>query len=61
LKENTDIRRTERSIGRFLRRFTLPETANTESITAKSSNGVLEISIPKQAEVQPRRINVEAA
>lgn len=61
LKENSDVRRTERSTGRFLRRFTLPETANTESITAKSSNGVLEISIPKQAEVQPRRINVEAA
>ena len=61
LKENTDIRRTERSTGRFLRRFTLPETANTESITAKSSNGILEISIPKQAEVQPRRITVEAA
>ena len=61
LKENTDIRRTERSTGRFLRRFTLPETANAESITAKSSNGILEISIPKQAEVQPRRITVEAA
>ncbi len=53
--------RIERVTGTFLRRFTLPETANTESITAKQNNGVLEISIPKQPQVQPRRIAVEAA
>lgn len=53
--------RTERVSGTFLRRFTLPETANTESITAKQTNGVLEVSIPKQPQVQPRRIAVEAA
>lgn len=53
--------RIERSSGRFLRRFTLPETADAEHITAKSSNGVLEIVIPKLAEIQARRITVEAA
>src|SRR6185312_14078953 len=35
--------RVERTSGSFLRRFTLPETANTESITAKQTNGVLEV------------------
>jgi HSP20 family protein len=53
--------RIERTSGSFVRRFTLPESANTESITAKQSNGVLEVSIPKQPKVQPRRISVEAA
>lgn len=59
--EETDVRRTERTTGRFSRRFTLPETVDAESIVAKTSNGVLEISIPKLPEVQPRRITVEAA
>jgi len=51
----------ERTSGSLVRRFTLPESANTESITAKQTNGVLEVSIPKQPKVQPRRISVEAA
>lgn len=55
------LQRFERASGRFLRRFTLPETANAEGITAKCANGILEIAIPKLPEVQPRRINVEAA
>ena len=61
LGEDTDIRRTERSTGRFSRRFTLPETTDAESISAKSSNGILEVVIPKLPEVQARRITVEAA
>src|SRR6185437_16139943 len=53
--------RVERTSGSFLRRFTLPETANTETITAKQTNGVLEVTIPKHPQVQPRRISVQAA
>ncbi len=53
--------RYERQTGRFLRRFTLPESANADGIKARSTNGILEITIPKQAEVQARRISVEAA
>ncbi len=53
--------RFERVSGRFQRRFTLPETADAEGIKAKSSNGILEISIPKQATAAARRITVEAA
>jgi HSP20 family protein len=54
-------RRVERVGGEFLRRFSLPETADAEGIKAKSVNGVLELRIPKRAEVQPRRIEVQAA
>jgi HSP20 family protein len=51
--------RIERVAGTFLRRFTLPEGANTESITAKQTNGVLEVTIPKTPAVQPRRISID--
>lgn len=55
------LQRYERFTGRFFRRFTLPETADAEGITARSTNGILEVSIPKRPEVQARRIRVEAA
>jgi HSP20 family molecular chaperone IbpA len=39
----------------------LPESADTQNIKAKFVNGVLEVAIPKLAQVQPRRIEVQAA
>lgn len=63
--EKTDnangLHRIERSSGRFYRRFSLPESADAENITAKSSNGILEVAIPKKQVLQARRITVEAA
>lgn len=53
------VKRIERFTGRFYRRFTLPETADAENISARSENGILEVSIPKRPEVQSRRIAVE--
>jgi HSP20 family protein len=53
--------RVERAAGSFLRRFTLPESADAEAIKATHANGVLEITIPKRAQEQPRRISVQAA
>ncbi len=55
------IERYERVSGRFYRRFSLPETADAEVIKARMQNGILEIDIPKLPEVQPRRIDIEAA
>jgi HSP20 family protein len=52
--------RLERVTGTFLRRFTLPEGANTEQIKAKQTNGVLEVSIPKNPAIQPRRISIDS-
>ena len=51
-------RRVERSYGSFLRRFSLPETADADNISAQGKNGVLEVVIPKAAAVQPKRIEV---
>jgi HSP20 family protein len=53
--------RVERATGTFLRRFTLPESADVEAIKATHVNGVLELSIPKRPNAQPRRIEVKAA
>lgn len=55
------FRRYERVTGSFLRRFTLPDTADGEEIKAKTVNGVLEVCIAKQAKLQPRKIEVQSA
>ncbi len=51
-------KRVERVRGTFYRRFSLPDTADTDKIAAKSKDGVLEIAVPKHEKVQPRRITV---
>ena len=55
------LQRIERVSGKFYRRFNLPETADADGITARSANGILEISIPKAAQLLARRVAVEAA
>ena len=59
--EQSAYRRIERVSGRFLRRFTLPESANVEAVTAKTTHGVLVVTLPKRAQVQPRRVEIQAA
>lgn len=54
------LKREERAKGTFYRRFTLPDTADSERISATSRNGVLQLTIPKHEKVQPRKIRVEA-
>lgn len=57
-EEANGYKRVERSYGSFYRRFSLPDTADAERVTAKGKDGVLEVFIPKQEKVQPRRIAV---
>lgn len=59
-EEREGYKRIERSRGTFYRRFSLPDTADANKITAKSHHGVLEISIPKQEQQQPRKITVSS-
>ena len=54
--ENAKTTRVERSYGSFYRRFALPDSADSEGISASGKHGVLEISIPKKPETTPRRI-----
>lgn len=54
-------RRLERPQGRFHRRFTLPDTVDAAAVHATGRNGIVEITIPKQAKAQPRKIQVAVA
>lgn len=58
--EREGYKRVERVRGSFLRRFSLPDTANADAISARSKNGVLEVVIPKQEKGLPKRIQVES-
>ena len=60
--ENVEgMRRIERVSGKFYRRFSLPDTVDADAIKASSANGILEVTIPKQPQVEARRITVQAA
>ncbi|AKT41211.1 Hsp20/alpha crystallin family protein [Chondromyces crocatus] len=50
----------ERSYGSFSRSFTLPEGANADEVTAELKDGVLDIRIPKRADVQARRVSLQS-
>lgn len=59
-EEKEGYKRIERSYGSFLRRFTLPDTADPDSIKAKSKNGTVEIVVSKRkAPAVSHRIPVE--
>jgi len=60
-EEVDGMQRLERSSGKFYRRFSLPESADPDAISAKSADGILEIIIPKQERVKARKITVAAA
>lgn len=52
--------RERRSSG-FTRRFTLPEDIDAEKVEAAFKNGVLNVTIPRRAERQPRQILIKSA
>jgi HSP20 family protein len=61
--ENNDekIMRREFSYSSFKRSFSLPNTVNTDKISAKHKDGVLIINIPKRDEARekpPRKISI---
>jgi HSP20 family protein len=62
VKEDNYLR-VERTYGSFSRSFGLPNTVNTEAISAEYKNGVLTVQLPKRAESKPKqvKVNVNAA
>ena len=61
--ENTskqeNFHRIERRFGSFVRTFTLPQSVDTENITAAYDAGVLTVTLAKKAEAQPRQVKIE--
>jgi HSP20 family protein len=54
------FQRIERSQGQFHRRFVLPDTVDSDKVNATGKDGVLTVTIPKQAKALPRRIQIAA-
>jgi len=52
-EEGEKFHRVESSFGKFLRRFTLPEDAQVESIEASFKDGALTVTVPKAAAKSP--------
>jgi HSP20 family protein len=46
----------ERSFGSFSRAFTLPDSIDSDHIEASMRDGVLQVTIPKSSESQPKKI-----
>ena len=57
-ERNEKFTRREFSYSSFKRAFSLPDSVDSEKISASYKNGVLEISLPKreEAKVQPKRM-----
>ncbi|EXC10634.1 hypothetical protein L484_025215 [Morus notabilis] len=58
-EKNDKWHRVERSSGKFLRRFRLPENAKTDQVKASLENGVLTITVPKEDGKKPEVKPVE--
>ena len=58
-EDNGQARYRERRFGAFVRRFSLPETADEDNIEARAAHGVLRLTINKKASTEPRRITVQ--
>lgn len=59
--ENASYHRRERRSGSFRRTFTLPEKVNSEKVSARSVNGILEIYLPRAEESKARKIEIAAS
>ncbi|KAI3883281.1 hypothetical protein MKW92_017044 [Papaver armeniacum] len=52
-EKNDKWHRVERTSGKFLRRFRLPENAKMEEVKATMENGVLTVCVPKVEQKKP--------
>jgi HSP20 family protein len=50
--------RIERAYGSFYRSFTLPNYVDEDKIRAEHENGVVKITMPKKAELKPRKVKI---
>ena len=56
-EKNDKWHRIERSNGKFLRRFRLPENAKAHEVKASMENGVLTVTVPKE---EVKKVEVKA-
>ncbi|KAF5726140.1 heat shock protein 17.7 [Tripterygium wilfordii] len=54
-KEGAKYVRMERRVGKFMRKFVLPENANTGAISAACQDGVLTVTVQKLPPPEPKK------
>ncbi|CAJ1972926.1 unnamed protein product [Sphenostylis stenocarpa] len=54
-KEGAKYLRMERRVGRFMRKFVLPENTHTDAISAVCQDGVLSVSVQKLPPPEPKK------
>ena len=57
-EKEENFRRVERRYGSFVRSFTLPQTIDSESVSAEYDKGLLKIRLAKKAEAKPKQIKI---
>jgi len=59
VKNGERVLRAERQYGKVYRAFTLGQAVDETQVQAKYADGVLELTLPKKAAVQAKRITVQ--
>ncbi|MCE3215141.1 18.8 kDa class II heat shock protein [Datura stramonium] len=54
-KEEVKYLRMERRVGKFMRKFVLPDNANVDAIPALSRDGVLQVTVEKLPPPEPKK------
>ncbi|KAL2317957.1 hypothetical protein Fmac_031833 [Flemingia macrophylla] len=54
-KEGSKYLRMERRVGKFMRKFVLPENANTDAISAACQDGLLTVTVQKLPPPEPKK------
>jgi HSP20 family protein len=60
-EKNKKFHRVERSYGKFVRCFTMPEDADDKKVQADFKDGVLNVHIGKSEVAKPKAIEVKVA
>ena len=55
------VHRIERSYGRFVRSFALPDLVDTAKVKAEFKDGILHLYLPKSEKARPKAIEVKVA
>jgi HSP20 family protein len=58
-EEQKGFHRIERSYGSFVRYFSLPDTVDSEKVSAHFDSGVLTVTLPKKEVAKPKTIKVQ--